>query len=45
MVIKSFRDGGNYVCRWVLRWWQKDIFIKGNTTAVLSIMLLHALTP
>ena len=43
--IKNFRDGGNYVCRWVLRLSGKPSFITGNTTEVLSSMLLHALTP
>ena len=41
LVIKSFRDGGNYVCRWVLRLSGKPSSITGNTTAVLSSMLLH----
>ena len=41
LVIKSFRDGGNYICRWVLRLSRKPSSITGNTTAVLSSMLLH----
>jgi hypothetical protein len=45
LVIKSFRDGGNYVCRWVLQLSGKASSITGNATTVLSSMLLHALTP